>query len=301
MAALIKKVALAGASGRLGPAILEQLLAHNYDVTVLTRAESTATFPAAAKVQRVDYSSKESLVAALKGQDAVVSAIANPAIDKQIILIDAAVEAGVKRFLPSEFGSDTTNAKAAALPVFRHKVNSQKALQERAAASTNGFTYTTVVTGPLLGWVLTQAFLNIKEKRATLYDGGDRVFSTTTLQTIGKAICAVLAPPAETENRVVKVHDTHTTLNTLLAKAQKTVGAEGWTITQASVDELLGSSWAGVKQGKFDWPTLFGFVVTAIQGDGYGGKLESTDNALLGIPELTDEELQAVVDQVAKY
>jgi hypothetical protein len=206
----------------------------------------------------------------------------------------------VRRFIPSEFGSDTTNPKAASLPLFRNKIGAQKTLAERAAANA-GFTYTTIITGPLLGWALTQGFMSIKDKRASLYDGGDRVFSTSTLPTIGKAVCAVLSHPAETENRIIKVHDTATTLNTLLYMAQKTVGAKGWNITKPSVDELIGNSWAGIKQGKFDWPTLFGFVVAASMGEGYGGKLESTDNKLLGIPELTDAELQAVVDQIAKY
>jgi hypothetical protein len=268
---------------------------------VLTRQESTATFPPSAKIQRVDYDSKESLVTALRGQDAVVSAIATPALDKQLLLIDAAVEAGVRRFIPSEFGSDTTNPKAATLPVFRHKISAQKALAERAATSTSDFTYTTVITGPLLGWVLTQAFMSIKDKRATLYDGGDVVFSTTTLPTIGKAVCSVLAHPEETKNRVVKVHDTATTLNKLLSMAQDIVGQDGWTITKPSVDETLASSWAGVKQGKFDWPTLFGFIVTASMGDGYGGKLEDTDNKLLGIPEMTDLEVKVVVEQIANH
>lgn len=288
-------------SGRLGPAILDQLLQHNFDVTILTREESTATFPATAKVQRVDYGSKESLVSALRGQDAVVSAIATPALDKQLLLIDAAAEAGVRRFIPSEFGSDTTNARAATLPVFRNKIAAQKALAERAAASTAGFTYTTIITGPLLGWGLTQGFMNLKDRRAALYDGGDSVFSTTTLPTIGKAVCSVLAHPIETENRVVKVHDTATTLNTLLAIAQKSVGEDGWTITKPAVDEVLGNSWAGVKQGKFDWPTLSGFVITACMGKSFGGKLENTDNELLEIPELTEAQLQAVVDQIAKH
>ena len=36
-------------------------------------------------------------------------------------------------------------------------------------------------------------------------------------------------------------------------------------------------------------------------GEGYGGKLENTDNELLGIPEMTNSELQAVVDQIAKH
>lgn len=155
-------------------------------MTVLTRQESTASFPATAKVQRVDYDSKASLVAALQGQDAVVSTIGGAALAKQQLLIDAAVEAGVQRFLPSEFGSDTTNPKAAALPVFRAKVEARKTLADRAAAANpaGSFSYTALITGPLLGWAVTEGFMSIANKRASLYDGGDRVFSTTTVSNI---------------------------------------------------------------------------------------------------------------------
>ncbi len=37
----------------------------------------------------------------------------------QINVINAAIAAGIKRFIPSDFGSDTTNPKACALPVYR--------------------------------------------------------------------------------------------------------------------------------------------------------------------------------------
>ncbi|KAK6086030.1 oxidoreductase [Seiridium cupressi] len=242
----IRTVALAGGSGRLGPDILDQLLQHNFDVTVLTRHDSAATFPASAKVKSVDYSSKESLISALQGQDAVVSVIAAPALDKQFPLIDAAVEAGVRRFIPSEYGSDTTNPKTVTLPLFRHKIAAQKMLAKYAASSTSGFTYTTVITGPLLEWVLTEGFMNAKEKRAQLYDGGDRVFSTTTLPTVGKAVCSVLAHLAETENCEVKVHDTSTKLNKLLAMAQRVVGEDGWTISKPLVEQLLSDTWDGI-------------------------------------------------------
>lgn len=150
------------------------------------RQESTATFPQTAKVQRVDYDSKASLVAALQGQDAVVSTMGGAALAKQQLLIEAAIEAGVRRFLPSEFGSDTTNPKAAALPVFRAKIETRKTLADRAAAAdpAGSFSYTVLVTGPLLGWAVTEGFMSIADKRASLYGGGDRVFSTTTVRNI---------------------------------------------------------------------------------------------------------------------
>jgi hypothetical protein len=57
-------------------------------------------------VIKTDYT-KPSLVNALKGQDAVVSFLGFAGIAKQPELLEAAEEAGVKRFIPSEFGHNT--------------------------------------------------------------------------------------------------------------------------------------------------------------------------------------------------
>ena len=41
------------------------------------------------------------------GIDAIVSVVGSLALPSQLNYIDAAVEAGVERFIPSEFGCDT--------------------------------------------------------------------------------------------------------------------------------------------------------------------------------------------------
>jgi hypothetical protein len=46
-------------------------------------------------------------------------------------LIDAAIEAGVKRFIPSEFGADTLNEKSRLLPVYPGKVTTFDHLIEK--------------------------------------------------------------------------------------------------------------------------------------------------------------------------
>lgn len=51
---------------------------------------------------KVDYTNFESLKKALEGQDALVSAVASLAVPSQMLLIDAAVKASVKRIIPSE-------------------------------------------------------------------------------------------------------------------------------------------------------------------------------------------------------
>ncbi|KAI0594195.1 hypothetical protein F4775DRAFT_606700 [Biscogniauxia sp. FL1348] len=43
-------------------------------------------------------------------------------------------------------------------------------------------------------------FMNLKKKSTTLCDGGNRLFTTTTVSTLGKAIAGVLQHREETKN-----------------------------------------------------------------------------------------------------
>jgi uncharacterized protein YbjT (DUF2867 family) len=76
-------------------------------VQVLTRADSTSTFPGVSldKVVRGDFNDINFYRSALKGQDALVLATGSSALDAQKDIMTAAAEAGVKRIIPSEFGS----------------------------------------------------------------------------------------------------------------------------------------------------------------------------------------------------
>ena len=59
---------------------------------------------------QVDYSDKESVKNALTGVDVVISTVAGTALDVQPGIAEAAKEAGVKLFIPSEFGGPTEGA-----------------------------------------------------------------------------------------------------------------------------------------------------------------------------------------------
>ena len=84
---------------------------------------------------------------AFKGQDAIVVTIARASAHKQKDFIDAAVKAGVKRFVPSEFGGDTDNEKALAiLPrLYGGKKEVVDYLKEK---ENDGLTWSAFVTGP---------------------------------------------------------------------------------------------------------------------------------------------------------
>ena len=56
---------------------------------------------------QVDYSNKESVKEALTGVDVVISTVPHASLDVQPGIAEAAKEAGVKLFVPSEFGVPT--------------------------------------------------------------------------------------------------------------------------------------------------------------------------------------------------
>ena len=144
----LQNVIIVGAGGKLGPHILRAFDSDSsFNISVLSRASSSSTFPSHIKVHTVgdDYP-RADLLKAFKGQDVVVSTIATASAAVQKTLIDASVETGVKRFVPSEFGCDVRNEKGFKLipQFFKGKVDTVDYLKSKES---EGLTWTTFVTG----------------------------------------------------------------------------------------------------------------------------------------------------------
>jgi hypothetical protein len=127
-----------------------------------------------------DIEDKKSLVTAFQGWDVVVSALNVMLVDKQYTIIDAAVEAGVKRFYPSEFASDSRDIVGYELIAFKKKV--QDYLDESVKKNAN-FSYTLFFTGYFEEWI-TNPFFRFDPKNHSFHGTGDInvQFSVTSLQ-----------------------------------------------------------------------------------------------------------------------
>ncbi|KQQ85453.1 NmrA family protein [Arthrobacter sp. Leaf137] len=109
-----KTVLVAGATGDLGQRIVRELLRGDTLVRVLTRpgsgtAEGLFGGEDRVAVHEAAYTDRAGLATALSGVDTVISAVsgARPVIvDAQRALLAAAVEAGVARFIPSDYSAD---------------------------------------------------------------------------------------------------------------------------------------------------------------------------------------------------
>jgi hypothetical protein len=127
-------------------------MSSGFDVTIITRVQSVATFPSGILVIRTAYTVDE-LTKALAGQDAAVCVVGPPGIGHQVAMIDAAEAAGVKRFIVDDFG---WGPDIRGLPEFNdihaHRLAGWDHAKARAEANP-GFTYTGVTSGNPIDWV----------------------------------------------------------------------------------------------------------------------------------------------------
>jgi len=236
----IKRVAVVGGSGATGLPVVQALLQANLEVSVLSRISSTATFPEGVNVIKTDYS-HESLVNALRGQEAVVSTISTYSLEQQISIVDAAIEAGVRRFLPSEFGVDTSSRALGegGLPPALTKTETAAYLKSKEYT---GMTWTCVIVGAFFDWSFAFPGIlgfNIPANTATIFDGGDVAFEATNLAQIGRAVVAVLSPEHldETANQYVYINSFTITQNQIL-KLFEDVGRKPFEIKHATADDF---------------------------------------------------------------
>ncbi|KAL2644046.1 hypothetical protein R1flu_011633 [Riccia fluitans] len=111
------KVLIIGATGYIGKYLVNASVKLGHPTFVLLRSLTTSDPPKAELVKsfqesgvtllKGDVNDYESLVAALRQVDVVISTVSGPAALSQVKILDAAKEAGtIKRFIPSEFGHD---------------------------------------------------------------------------------------------------------------------------------------------------------------------------------------------------
>ncbi|CCH53584.1 NmrA family protein [Fibrisoma limi BUZ 3] len=110
----VSTIILAGATGELGQSIAHYLLGQGADVRALIRKGSSEMARSSLQKQgatifEVDYTSDAELIRACSGGSCVVSALSGlreVIVDTQTRLLQAAVNAGVPRFIPSDYCID---------------------------------------------------------------------------------------------------------------------------------------------------------------------------------------------------
>ncbi|KAJ4299237.1 hypothetical protein N0V90_004481 [Kalmusia sp. IMI 367209] len=256
MTAPLRKIALVGASGHLGPHLLQALQSDpSFNVTVITRQSSKAKFPPTTQIVRVpdDYPRNE-LVAAFRNHDAVILSLNFQADKHHSALVEASIEAGVKQLIPSIFGGRHTPEVQSIFPFAAGKA-AMLAHVEKRAQEVEGWGYTAVCNGLFHELCVQTSFYGIdaKARTATVWDDGKTKFSASTYAGVSSAVLRVLREPEGNRNRTVYVSSFEVSLGELLDTYKSTVGAEGWSVEYKDAEE-------GIKEAKETSQTTHDFM-----------------------------------------
>ncbi|KAG2423805.1 hypothetical protein HXX76_014965 [Chlamydomonas incerta] len=269
MATTKHTVAVIGGSGMLGKHIVTGLLENgHYDVTILSRKGSDESKLAAfvtkgAKIAPVDYESQEDLVSALKGQEIVISTVGAAALAEQPKYIEAAKAAGVRRFVPSEFGLDSgAPGVREYFPALGYKYATRDALLA------SGLEYTFVITGFFLETQFTSLFFwDVPGGKVTVKGDTTQPFTVTSLVDIGRWTAAALRDPASKNATVYLVGENLTyddAIKTVEAATGKTLE-----VTRESKADLE----AAIAAAPNLWASFLDLLLRAIS-DGRGLTVE---------------------------
>ncbi|KOS45019.1 hypothetical protein ACN38_g4053 [Penicillium nordicum] len=287
MASYLKNVAIIGASGSIGKIILDGLIASSqFEITVISRKESEATLPPGlgVTVLKSDYSDK-GLEAAFKGKDVVISAVGATAFGEQKKFVDAAIRAGVERFIPSEFSANSQNdAVLQLLPLFEQK---KELIEYLKSKETNRLTWTGIAASGLFDWGLANGFLefDIASHTATIWDGGNKSFTLTNQKALGDAIASVLLHHDKTRNQFLFIATVETTQKDILAALEEESGVK-WTVNETTTDIQVTGAVEKLAAG--DFSGAFSLVRATVYGNTPGlhsnyAKEEKLANDVLGL------------------
>ncbi|KAL7930698.1 hypothetical protein V8C35DRAFT_311979 [Trichoderma chlorosporum] len=284
----IRKVAVLGGSGNLGPHVINRLLEAGFEVTAITRLESQATFADRVIIKRIDLTSKEAVQSVLEGHDALVSTISPAAVDDQKTIIDAAVAAKIRRFIPSEFGADTRRTEEKSLGwILTNKLNVTDYLSE-VVKENPWFTWTGLAVGIFFDWgIKTQSLLgiNAKDKTGTIVDSGNKPYATTHVSFIGESVAAILKKPEETANKYLSVYSFSTTQNEVLKIFEEESGSK-FQITNVKGSDLIKSATESVAKGDY-YNSVVPYVQYTFLSDDSQDPVDIANNdaSLLGVKD----------------
>ncbi|KAI5303868.1 hypothetical protein KEM56_007109 [Ascosphaera pollenicola] len=296
----IRNVAVFGGTGYIGKPIVRALANAGFTVSVFTRTTQadTSFFPESVNVVTYDIT-PESIVGLLKNQDAVVSALSSSAMDAQRYILDAVVEAGVRRFIPSEYSTDPRETVSSEIiPSFGKKKDFYSYLVENA--DMRRIEYTAIATGPFLDCMHLKNFwgFDATTRTATVWDAkrANVRIATTRIEDLAEAIAKVLSPELADRfaNQTVSIHSATITLQSLLDAFEKATGSK-WTLNHVDLHDELEAYAKRVREG--DASALVPSVRNLLFEPGINSDFEQNTNGTddvskeLGLPQADVEQL----------
>ncbi|WP_158810085.1 NmrA family NAD(P)-binding protein [Beijerinckia sp. L45] len=191
-------IVLAGATGHLGGKIAAALRTRGADVRALVRPGTASEKldplrQLGVSILTVDPTSLPAMTEACRGAACVVSALSGlraAIVDAQTILLNAAVAAGVPRFIPSDFAADFTKVAPGANRNFDLRRDFMARLDAAPIAATSVFNgaFADILTG-------VAPIILFKVKRVVYWADADQLMDFTTMDNVATYTAAAALDP----------------------------------------------------------------------------------------------------------
>lgn len=184
-----KIIVVAGATGNLGGKIVNALLAKDVEVRAIVRLETDMNKiknleQKGVKVFQVDTSNVSEISKHCIRAHCLVSALAGlkeTIIDTQKIFLDAAVQANVQRFIPSDYSSDFTNLKEGQNRNLDFRRKFHEYIEKTPIKAT------TIFNGPFMDLLTTDMPLILfKQKRILCWGNPNQILEFTTTSNVAE-------------------------------------------------------------------------------------------------------------------
>ena len=233
---------LAGATGALGLLIAHHLRQRGATVRALVRPAASAGAEAASlrlqgvEIVEIDYADAAALRQACAGAACVVSALSGlraVIVEAQTQLLDAAVAAGVPRFIPSDFSADFTRLPEGSNRNFDLRREFQRRLDQAPIQATS------ILNGMFMDLLTGQAPVVLPGPKRVLYWGSaDQPLDFTTMVNTAEFAAAAALDP--TTPRYLRVAGEVASIRGLRVAATAATGKE-YKLLRAGGLGLLGT------------------------------------------------------------
>eukprot|EP00274_Cyanoptyche_gloeocystis_P003144 CAMPEP_0196654824 /NCGR_PEP_ID=MMETSP1086-20130531/4548_1 /TAXON_ID=77921 /ORGANISM="Cyanoptyche gloeocystis , Strain SAG4.97" /LENGTH=300 /DNA_ID=CAMNT_0041986797 /DNA_START=88 /DNA_END=990 /DNA_ORIENTATION=- len=226
-APIYRKVLIAGGSGGLGLKISQAFLAkkNDFEVSILTRKaekpkpEIETLKSSGATIVEYTSESVDELSSLLKGSEVVVSALGAAALYPfQVTLVEAAKNAGVKHFIPSEFGVASLDKDFKDIALFTGKFATFDAIKKA------GLDWTLIYTGYFVDTTF-EAWIGFDWRNGKVLVPGDGSLknSWTHRDDVAKVVVNSLYWPGS-KNGVIRISGSDLTYNEIVALFEAALG-----------------------------------------------------------------------------
>jgi hypothetical protein len=186
----------------------------------------------------------------MAGQDLIISTMSGGDSEHQIPIIDAAIAAGVKRFIPDEFGHDSMNKQIQSrIPKYAGRAKVIAHLQNMREEHPD-FEWTAVATGFTLDTQLISGNMgfDLEWHSATIHGIGTEPFAASSLERVGKVVERVISHWDKVKNQYIYAAGVITSANEVLRSAEKATGHE-FTVGNYDVEDCIAEGEKRIEKG----------------------------------------------------